>query len=270
MILCDLSLRFDKNKDKEIRAICIEDGRINFCSPSGTYSRNQIARTPNVLTLSYHDKEQRMAKVNCQAKLIGYSDSEIKSVVGGKLENRELSFSLTKREISQRVSKLPTFYGLQLGGVLDINQCSLGGNHPRTCYRDHSSYQFTGRTISIYYPTGKAPAMECSGALVTLINGTIEQIRMYTCGVSVSSSDIVKLEKKYGAATSKTIEQYHNLAGATYQGQSAIWIKDGYTIEYSPVAGSSHTEGIVSLETNIARESRLQRERERNNKQQQM
>jgi len=214
-----------------------------------------------------------MAKVNCQTKLIGYADSEIKSVAGGKLENRELTFSLTKREISHRVSKLPTFYGLQLGGVLDINQCSLGGNHPRTCYRDRSSYQFNDRTISIYHPTGKAPAMDCgpdSSAVVTLINGTIEKISMITCGVSVSSSDIVKLEKKYGAATSKTIEQYHNLAGATYQGQSAIWFKDGYTIEYSPVAGKSHTEGIVSLETNIARESRLQRAKERSNKQQQM
>jgi hypothetical protein len=138
-----------------------------------------------------------------------------------------------------------SFYGVALGEPLALEECppAEAGAASRMCYRKSSDFlpptdASKMRNIAIIFPAGQVPAPIKGDMFYGLVaNGRVEELFVFTRGVSVQPEMIDQLLQKFGAPDSRDIKAVQNGFGAKFEVASLIWVRGGMTIHFEGASG---------------------------------
>lgn len=173
--------------------------------------------------------------------------------------------------------------GIKLGQPLDVRECSTmerGSAYsmlnpgPLPCWRNDGLAISRGPLPS----DGKATAWVKMGrdqipdgidpdrdAIVTLIDGRVEAVKLYTLGVRGQHSVLSQLREKYGTPTTIEESSASTMAGATFDSITAHWLGPSVNVSFFGTL-SRITSGAMIVTTPKGRADleEAARDRERN------
>jgi hypothetical protein len=163
-----------------------------------------------------------------------------------------------------------TVFGFHLGEKLTVPECPfetrnmlyvddssvaayLGIPLSKSVCFEHSDPALVGHPLQtehdvrLQFPDGASPAIS-GNVYATVIDGSLEAMKIWTPGYSVQASDLNILKAKYGTPSSISISREQNSFAAQYENVHARWHRGDVSVAFDGVVGRVD-QGLIVIGT---------------------
>jgi hypothetical protein len=164
---------------------------------------------------------------------------------------------------------LPSLYGIQLGEPLAVPECemhqSIGGWRQVGAIRaqcfERGSNGAPGSPppsegfVFVHWPALAGPQITKERVSVSLLDGVVQRIEVFTSGEPVQELAMEQLHAKFGRPSNSSTVPMQNRLGARFEALSANWnLSDGVAVQFIGIGGILDRGSLV-LATKAGREA---------------